>query len=64
MPDVEDEPLCEDEPAFAENEPEYAADVGEAELDDEHPDDTEPTAIIDFNAESAEPRDDDTRPLS
>jgi ElaB/YqjD/DUF883 family membrane-anchored ribosome-binding protein len=53
-----------DEPAFAEDEPEYAADVGEGELGDEDPDDTEPTAIIDFKAESAEPGDDDTRPLS
>jgi hypothetical protein len=54
----------EDEPAFAENEPEYAAEAGEADLRDEDPDDTEPTAIIDFHAESAEPGDDDTRPLS
>jgi ElaB/YqjD/DUF883 family membrane-anchored ribosome-binding protein len=53
-----------EEPAFAEDEPEYAADVGEGELSDEDPDDTEPTAIIDFKAESAEPGDDDTRPLS
>lgn len=58
------EPGIEDEPAFAEDEPEYAADVGEGELSDEDPDDTAPTAIIDFNAESAEPGDDDTRPLS
>ncbi|MGZ4181212.1 MAG: DivIVA domain-containing protein [Solirubrobacteraceae bacterium] len=36
----------------------------EQELDGEDPDDTEPTAIIDFKAESAEPGDDDTRPLS
>src|SRR5690349_14354026 len=56
-------PVAE-EPAFAEDEPEYAADVGEGELADEDPDDTEPTAIIDFKAESAEPGDDDTRPLS
>ena len=35
-----------------------------SELDGEDPDDTEPTAIIDFKAESAEPGDDDTRPLS
>jgi vacuolar-type H+-ATPase subunit I/STV1 len=54
----------EDEPAFAEDEPEYAADVGEGELGDEDPDDAEPTAVIDFKAESAEPGDDDTRPLS
>jgi uncharacterized protein with HEPN domain len=53
-----------DEPAFAEDEPEYAADVGEGELADDDRDDTEPTAIIDFKAESAEPGDDDTRPLS
>ena len=58
------EPGVEDEPAFAEDEPEYAADVGEGEPSDEDRDDTEPTAIIDFNAESAEPGDDDTRPLS
>jgi vacuolar-type H+-ATPase subunit H len=58
------EPGIEDEPAFAEDEPEYAAAVGEGELSDEDPDDTEPTAIIDFNAESADPGDDDTRPLS
>ena len=50
------------EPAFAEDEPEYAEDVGERELPFEHPDDTEPTAIIDFKAEPAD--DDDTRPLS
>jgi hypothetical protein len=54
----------EGEPAFAEDEPEYAEDVGEGELPGEDPDDTEPTAIIDFKAESAEPGDDDTRPLS
>ena len=53
-----------DEPAFAEDEPEYAAEVGEGDLADEDPDDTEPTAIIDFKAEPAEPGDDDTRPLS
>jgi ElaB/YqjD/DUF883 family membrane-anchored ribosome-binding protein len=53
-----------EEPAFAEDEPEYAADVGEGDLPDEGPDDTEPTAIIDFKAESGEPGDDDTRPLS
>jgi ElaB/YqjD/DUF883 family membrane-anchored ribosome-binding protein len=53
-----------EEPAFAEDEPEYAADVGEGELPGEGPDDTEPSAIIDFKAESAEPGDDDTRPLS
>jgi hypothetical protein len=58
------EPDVQDEPAFAEDEPEYAAGVGEGELGDEDPDDTEPTAIIDFQAESAAPGDDDTRPLS
>jgi ElaB/YqjD/DUF883 family membrane-anchored ribosome-binding protein len=58
------EPEVQDEPAFAEDEPEYAAGVGEGELGDEDPDDTEPTAIIDFQAESAAPGDDDTRPLS
>jgi uncharacterized protein with HEPN domain len=58
------EPEVEDEPAFAQDEPEYAADVGEGGLGDEDPDDTEPTAIIDFQAESAAPGDDDTRPLS
>jgi hypothetical protein len=58
---VEDEPgFAEDEPGFAADEPEYA----EPELDDADPDDTEPTAIIDFKAESAEPGEDDTRPLS
>jgi uncharacterized protein with HEPN domain len=56
-----------DEPAFAEDEPEYAADVGEGELAHEDQDDTEPTAIIDFKAdpgEPGEPGNDDTRPLS
>ena len=53
-----------EEPAFAEDEPEYAADVGEGELPGDGPDDTQPTAIIDFKAESAEPGDEDTRPLS
>jgi hypothetical protein len=62
---VEDEPgFAEDEPGFAEDEPEYAELDGEQELDDADPDDTEPTAIIDFKAESAEPGEDDTRPLS
>jgi ElaB/YqjD/DUF883 family membrane-anchored ribosome-binding protein len=56
-----DDAELEEEPAFAEDEPEYAADVGEGELPGEGPDDTEPTAIIDFKAD---PGDDDTRPLS
>jgi DivIVA domain-containing protein len=58
----EDEPgFDEDEPGFAEDEPELADSEGEQEFADEEPDDTAPTAIIDFKAE---PGDDDTRPLS
>jgi vacuolar-type H+-ATPase subunit I/STV1 len=58
------------EAGFARDEPEYAKSEGghevadEQELDDDYPEDAEPTAIIDFKAESAEPGDDDTRPLS
>jgi vacuolar-type H+-ATPase subunit I/STV1 len=68
---VEDEPgFVEDEAGFAEDEPEFAAldrepePVAEHELDDQDPDETAPTAIIDFKAQSAEPGEDDTRPLS
>ena len=53
-----------DEPGFAQDEPELAELEGEHELEDEDPDDTEPTAIIDFNAEHPETGDDETRPLS
>jgi ElaB/YqjD/DUF883 family membrane-anchored ribosome-binding protein len=61
---------AEDEPGFAADEPEYAEFEGERDLEGAHefdgddPDDTEPTAIIDFKAEAADPGDDDTRPLS
>jgi DivIVA domain-containing protein len=54
----------EDEAGFPEHEPEYAEPEDERELVAEDADDTEPTAIIDFKAESAEPGEDDTRPLS
>jgi DivIVA domain-containing protein len=54
----------EGEPGFAEDEPELAEIEDEQGFADEDPDDTEATAIIDFKAESVEPADDDTRPLS
>jgi DivIVA domain-containing protein len=54
----------EGEPGFAEDEPELAEIEDEHGFADEDPDDTEATAIIDFKAESVEPADDDTRPLS
>lgn len=51
---------AEHEPGFADHEAEHAED----EFADEEPDDTEPTAIIDFKAERPDSGNDETRPLS
>ena len=63
-PGADDPGLSEREPGFSEHEPEYGEPEDERELVAEDADDDAPTAIIDFKAESAEPGEDDTRPLS
>jgi hypothetical protein len=61
--------LADDEPEYGEGEGGYGEGPGdyagdEAEYADQDPDDTQPTAVIDFKVDRSKGQEDDTRPLS